>query len=89
MAKESIAWWESPPEDHAYYGAAGEMASGYHTIDPRCSLLIGDLGFDMPLALDYGVLPDGPRVMYLPSNALGWIEVASDVSAFLSMIHQK
>lgn len=86
MATESEAWRAEPPEQHKRYGGPGAKAKGYLIVDPQSSVLIGDLGFDMPIALDYSLSPDRPRVVYLPSRAPGWIEVASDVSEFLRLI---
>ena len=87
MVTENAAWRASPPEQQSLYGGPGNRAEGYLTIDPQSSLLIGDLGFDMPVALDYSVSPDRPRVVYLPSRAPGWIEVARDVPEFLRLIN--
>ena len=49
-------------------------------------MLIGDLGHDMPIALDFGLSPDQPRVLFLPSSAPGWIEVAPDVPTFMEIL---
>jgi hypothetical protein len=86
MASENAAWRAAAPEQHRMYGGPGAEHEGYLTVDPRSSLLIGDLGFDMPIALDYSLSPDRPRVVYLPSRAPGWIEVASDAGEFLRLI---
>ncbi|WP_084432393.1 hypothetical protein [Kibdelosporangium aridum] len=45
-------------------------------IDPNHAVLIGDLGADMPIALDYRTSATSPRVLYLAEP--GWIEVAKD-----------
>lgn len=87
MASENAAWRAAPPEQHRLYGGPGAEHGGYLTVDPRSSLLIGDLGFDMPIALDYSVSPAPPRVVYLPSRAPGWIEVARDAPEFLRLIN--
>jgi hypothetical protein len=86
MVTENAAWRASPPQQQELYGGPGSQAEGYLVIDPQSSLLIGDLGYDMPVALDYSVSPDRPRVVYLPSRAPGWIEVACDVPEFLRLI---
>jgi hypothetical protein len=86
MVTENAAWRASPPEQQQLYGGPGSQAEGYLAVDPQSSLLIGDLGYDMPVALDYSVSPGRPRVVYLPSHAPGWIEVARDMPEFLRLI---
>jgi hypothetical protein len=86
MASETAAWRAAPPEQHRLYGGPGSRVEGYLTVDPRSSLLIGDLGFDMPVALDYSVPAASPRIVYLPSRATGWIVVARDAGEFLRQI---
>jgi len=86
MITETEAWANESEEQLAYYGGPGSEAGGYLTLDPRKSVLIGDLGYDMPIALDYSHSPERPRVLYLPSSALGWIEVAPDVPSFLERL---
>jgi hypothetical protein len=86
MATENRAWRAARPEQQKLYGGPGAKAKGFLTVDPRSSLLIGDLGFDMPIALDYSVSPSRPRVVYLPSRAPGWIQVAGDVPEFMRLM---
>jgi hypothetical protein len=88
MVTENAAWRASAPDQQEQYGGPGSEAEaeGYLVIDPQSSILIGDLGYDMPVALDYSVSPGRPRVVYLPSRAPGWIEVARDVPEFLRLI---
>jgi hypothetical protein len=74
MVTENAAWRASPPEQQKLYGGPGNQAEGYLAIDPQSPLLIGDLGFDMPVALDYSVSRGRPRVVYLSSRAPGWID---------------
>jgi hypothetical protein len=88
MLKETSAWWDAPAEEYEFYGAGQAVGSDYESLDPRKSILIGDLGIDMPLALDYDISIDTPRVMYLPSYASGWIEVAPNIATFLSRIRR-
>jgi hypothetical protein len=45
-------------------------------ISPNRAVLIGDLGADMPIALDYRTSETEPCVIYLGPD--GWREVASD-----------
>lgn len=87
IVTENRAWRDAPPERQKHYGGPGAKAKGYLIVDPQSSLLIGDLGFDRPIALDYSVSPSQPRVVYLPSRAPGWIEVARDVPEFLGLIN--
>jgi len=83
MAAETAAWRAAPPEQQKLYGGPGAPADGYLTVDPQSAVLIGDLGYDLPIALDYSISAGRPRVLYLPSRAPGWIEVAADAADFL------
>jgi hypothetical protein len=83
MAAETAAWRAAPPEQQKLYGGPGVPAEGYLTVDPQSAVLIGDLGYDLPIALDFSVSAGRPRVVYLPSCAPGWIEVAADAGDFL------
>lgn len=53
MATENAAWHALPPDQQQFYGGRGSQAEDGLIVDPRLSLLIGDLGFDRPVALDY------------------------------------
>lgn len=86
MISETEAWADESEEQLAYYGGPGADADGYLILNPKQSVLIGDLGHDMPIALDFGLSPDQPRVLYLPSSAPGWIEVAPDVPTFMEIL---
>lgn len=88
MVRETEAWANAPEEELAHYGGPGADAGDFLTLDPQASVLIGDLGYDMPIALDYGfpASADRPRVVYLPAGAPGWIEVAADVSSFMERL---
>lgn len=48
-------------------------------VDPVLAVLIGSLGADMPIALDYRPSRNNPRVIYLAGD--GWREVAPDFGA--------
>lgn len=50
-------------------------------IDPALAVLIGDLGADMPIALDYRTSDTRPRVIYFGAD--GWREVAPDIDTLL------
>jgi hypothetical protein len=52
-------------------------------IDPALAVLIGSLGADMSIALDYRSGRDNPRVVYLAPG--GWREVAPDFAT----LHQR
>jgi hypothetical protein len=49
--------------------------------DRRLTVIIGDLGADMPIALDYRRSRDRPRVLYLGDG--GWDVVAPDIETLL------
>ncbi|WDZ84088.1 SMI1/KNR4 family protein [Micromonospora cathayae] len=53
-------------------------------IDPGWCVVIGDLGADMPIALDYRSNPDNPRVIYLGLD--GWREVAPSFGALAQLL---
>jgi hypothetical protein len=60
-------------------------------IDPRLAIFVADLGhgFDQPIALDYRVSLDRPRVITFRWAETGrrnrWVFVASDIKAFAEM----
>lgn len=61
-------------------------------IDPQQSVLIGDLGlgYDQPIALDYRVSLQEPRVLTLKWSQTGranrWVEIAPNIRAFGEML---
>jgi hypothetical protein len=61
-------------------------------IDPRQSVLVGDLGigYDQPIALDYRASSDTPRVLTLQWTAYGkenrWVEVAANIDQLAEML---
>lgn len=65
-------------------------------IDPRLTVFVADLGwgFDQPIALDYRVSRDRPRVLTLQwweqwpewGKRNRWVEVAPDIQAFADLI---
>lgn len=61
-------------------------------IDPRLAVFVADLGhgFDQPIALDYRVSRDRPRVIALRWSERGeqnrWVFVASDIKAFAELV---
>jgi hypothetical protein len=53
-------------------------------VDPALAVLIGDLGADMPIALDYRTNEANPRVIYLGSE--GWYEIAPDLDTLIRLL---
>jgi hypothetical protein len=53
-------------------------------VDPDRSLLIGDLGPEMPFALDYRPGLAAPTVIYLGNP--GWVEVAPNMATLLDRL---
>src|SRR5215475_6968261 len=57
-------------------------------IDPHQSIVIADLGPDMPIVLDYRISRESPRVLYLGFSEIPvWIEVASSFSELLHRLN--
>lgn len=54
------------------------------SVTPRLTLLIGDLGADMPFALDYRLSMRDPRVIYLGLH--GWVEVAQNIEDLIARL---
>jgi hypothetical protein len=52
--------------------------------DRRLMVIIGNLGADMPIALDYRRSQDRPQVLYLGDT--GWRVVAPDIETLLSRL---
>ncbi|RAY11555.1 hypothetical protein DPM19_30095 [Actinomadura craniellae] len=79
MARQNESWQRLPSEK-----VFGEEIAGVSLgIDPRRSLVIGDLGPDLPIALDYRAGGD-PRVLYLAYQGRPvWKLVAADVESLL------
>ena len=53
-------------------------------VEPSLAVIIGSLGADMPIALDYRVTWDNPRVIYLGED--GWHEVAADFATLCRLL---
>lgn len=89
MPFENKYWWyEDDPE---FLGAPDEdRAPG--DIDPKRSVLVGDLGHgsDQPIALDYRLSRDEPRVLTLdwsqPERGLRWVVIAPNVRVFAELL---
>ncbi|SEG43188.1 hypothetical protein SAMN04489712_105183 [Thermomonospora echinospora] len=76
MLSENAAW---AGETSPYYLGEPDPIRPPGDIDPRRSLLIGDLGPDLPFALDYRG-PGEPGVCYLASWGDRWVTVAESVA---------
>jgi hypothetical protein len=72
-------------KDPAFFGRADDKAPP-GDIEPARSLLLGELGPDMPFALDYRLSLAEPRVLYLHTNGDQWITVARDIEHLLSAL---
>ncbi|MEO3844539.1 SMI1/KNR4 family protein [Streptomyces sp. B22F1] len=59
------------------------MSAGFSVV-PRLTLFIGDLGADMPFALDYRLDMQSPRVIYLGPQ--GWVEVARNIEELIARL---
>lgn len=59
-------------------------ADGGLGVDPALAVFIGDLGADMPIALDYRTNETNPRVIYLGSE--GWYEIAPDFDTLTRLL---
>jgi hypothetical protein len=70
MVRQNELFRAMAPEDYA--ALVGVNESG---INSSLCVIIGDLGADMPIALDYSSNWSDPRVIYLGLD--GWREVAS------------
>ena len=78
-------WYEQA--DPVYLGQAGGLCSP-GDINPRLSLLIGELEPETPIALDYRCSGNCPIVVYLTCAGFesGWKCVAPSVGAFVSAL---
>lgn len=63
----------------------GEVVEGKSLgLDQNQAILIGDLGPDLSIALDYRIRDADPRVLY--SNRVGWIEIARNIQVLLEKL---
>ena len=91
MESETRAWCR---EDMRSPMLLGEQDPDYPPgdIDPRLTVFVADLGhgFDQPIALDYRVSAERPRVLTLSWRARGernrWVEIAPDIEAFAQLV---
>ena len=83
MVRENAGWQRRTPAD-----VFGDPEPGFSEgLDPARSVVIGDLGPDMPFVLDYRVRGDRPRVLYLAfASRPCWREVAGSAAELLAAI---
>ncbi|MDI1461342.1 hypothetical protein QEZ54_10215 [Catellatospora sp. KI3] len=55
-------------------------------VDNTRSVIIGDLGIDTPIVLDYRLDPARPRVLFLGDRDLGWREITVDIETLISRL---
>jgi len=75
MRGETARWVDET--DAAYLGRKEE------TLDPKASVIIGDLGYDRPFALDYRVDPPQVRLLTLDGR---WVLVTASIDELLSKL---
>jgi len=85
MAIENRRWPAVESRLPIYVGSPDESVPP-GDIDPRMSVLIGDLGYDMPFALDFRPSRTEPRVIYLTLETGRWITVALTIEALLDRL---
>ncbi|MFI6540995.1 SMI1/KNR4 family protein [Nonomuraea sp. NPDC050547] len=84
MKRQNEFWQRSGTED--VYGSPVEGRSV--GIEPSLSIVIGDLGPDMPIALDYRATSTVPRVLHLRfSGSPEWVHIASSVEELISRLY--
>src|SRR3569833_1037549 len=82
MAEENRAW-PSVEDGLPIYHGSPDPSAPPGDIDPRASVLIGDLGYDMPFALDFRTSREEPRVVYLSLVSGCWVFVVLFVALLL------
>ena len=66
----------------------GHVSDGSIGVDPKRSLVIADLGPDMPIALDYRISSSSPSVIYLRYQATPvWTLVADSIDDVLARLN--
>jgi hypothetical protein len=71
--------------DPVYIGRAGKTCRPGN-LDPRRSLLIGELQPDALIGLDYRESPTCPSVVYLVSSDEGWSQVAPSIDCLVAAL---
>jgi hypothetical protein len=83
MARQNGSWQSSSLEEVFGYPIEGCSIG----IDPARSVLIGDLGPDMPIALDFRNSTSSPSVLYRAyRGTIVWIRIADSVSELLERL---
>jgi hypothetical protein len=85
IISESSNWCSLEADALAEYSAIPGSEGVPGVIDPRRSLLIGDIGPDMPIALDYRAEPKTPSVVFLPPES-GWRNAASSAEQLVNQL---
>lgn len=73
-------------ETDATYLGRSDSQSPPGDLDPARSLIVGELGPELLIALDYRTDADDPSVVYLHSGGDQWITVATGVRKLLSRL---
>lgn len=83
MIRQNGPWQSSSAQE-----VFGDPVEGRSVgIDPARSVLIGDLGPDMPIALDFRSSEDNPSVLYQTyRGAVVWLRIADNVCEFLERL---
>jgi hypothetical protein len=84
LMRQNEMWQSSSIED-----AFGEISPGLSLgILPQMSIVIGGLGLDTPIVLDYRESISDPPVLYLMFNGSPrWIKVASSVDELIEILY--
>ncbi|TDC60569.1 hypothetical protein [Streptomyces hainanensis] len=88
------------PEQPEFYGKAmlvrqnaswqALRADEVAGIDTARTVVIGDLGPDMPFVLDYRTSPDDPRVLYLGGPGdVRWRQVAANAAELIDRLYRR
>jgi hypothetical protein len=84
MLRENATW---PSVTESYYVGTWDADRPPGDIDPRKSVLIGDLGPDRPIALDYRTSRDNPSVAYLTGSLdCRWVQAASNIQQLMDLL---
>ncbi|MEO1083304.1 MAG: hypothetical protein AAFY88_03600 [Acidobacteriota bacterium] len=85
MRRENDAWQE---EILTVYFGSPDLSHPPGDIDPSMSVLIGDLGPDLPIALDYRESILSPRVLFLGTRVIDrWIEISKSFEELCRRLH--
>ena len=83
MRLENRLWLEAEARKPTYTGTP-DASTPPGDIDLTKAVLIGDLGYDMPFALDYR--PERPRVVYYNFDLRRWTTVAPTIEDLLTRL---